>query len=711
LRHQILLAAAASGVLSPRIIHAQAADPAAPEPPVEITVTGNASSGKRRQHSAEAVNVVELRRARQQSADLGEVLARTQGVAVRRDGGLGSEARFSLNGLYDQQVRFFLDGVPLELAGYPFGLANVPLNLVDRVEVYRGVVPVRFGADALGGAVNLVSDDGYWPMAGASYQVGSFGTHRTNVNARYYHQPSGALVRGSAFLDSTNNNYEIDVKVTDAQGQLSPATLRRFHDDYRAYGASLEAGVVERPWAKRLLLRGFAASFDKELQHNTIMSVPYGEVRYAQSVRGATLRYEVSPSPGVELELVSSYARLRVDYVDRSRWRYDWYGKRIFQLPTDGEVDARPHDQTMWHDGFFGRALLSWLPSKVQAVRASVTPQLASRSGADHLRAASQTRDPLTAQRELLSVVSGLEYELNLFAGRLANVVFVKDYYYATSSEELLPGNVFHERQADDHTQGAGNAVRYRFAPWLYAKASYEYATRLPSAGELFGDGALVLQSLALVPEVSHNANLGPRLELKRSVFGDLTLDINGFWRDSQRLIVLLGTDQFYAYENLYAARALGLESAASWTSPGRLVTLDASLTWLDLRNTSTAGAFSRFEGDRIPNRPYLFGSWGARLRFDGVLDARDTVEPFYHGRFVREFFRGWESVGASREKQTVDSLLTHTIGASWTVARDAVRATSTFEIDNVTDAKVFDNFGVQRPGRAFHLKASAELR
>jgi vitamin B12 transporter len=709
LRHQILVAAA-SGVLSPGIVYAQAAAPAAPEP-VEVTVTGNASSGKRRQQSAEAVNVVELRRAKQQSADLGEVLARTQGVAVRRDGGLGSEARFSLNGLYDQQVRFFFDGVPLELAGYPFGVANVPLNLVDRVEVYRGVVPTRFGADALGGAVNLVSDDGYWPTAGASYQVGSFGTHRTSVNARHYHEPSGALVRGSAFLDSTNNNYEIDVRVADAEGQLSPATVRRFHDDYRAYGASLEVGVVERPWAKRLLLRGFAASFDKELQHNTIMSSPYGEVRYGQGVRGATLRYEVSLAPSVELELVGSYARLRMDYVDRSRWSYDWHGKRVFERPMGGEVDTRPHDQTLWHDGFFARALLGWQPTKAQALRASVTPQLASRRGADHLRAASKARDPLSAERELLSLVSGLEYELNLFEARLSNVIFVKDYYYAASSEELLPGNVFHERQASDHAQGAGNTLRYRFAPWLYAKASYEYATRLPSSGELFGDGALVLENLGLVPEVSHNANLGPRLELKRQPFGDLTLDINGFWRNSDRLIVLLGTDQFYTYENLYAARALGLESAASWTSPGRLVTLDGSLTWLDLRNASTAGAFSKFEGDRIPNRPYLFGSWGARLRFDGVLDARDSVEPFYHGRFVREFFRGWESVGASREKQTVDTMLTHTLGASWTVARDAVRATSTFEIDNVTDAKVFDNFGVQRPGRAFYLKASAELR
>jgi hypothetical protein len=70
---------------------------------------------------------------------------------VRRDGGLGSIARFPLNRLYDNQERFFLDAVPLEIAGYPFGFANVPVNVIKRVEVFRGVVPIRFGADALGG--------------------------------------------------------------------------------------------------------------------------------------------------------------------------------------------------------------------------------------------------------------------------------------------------------------------------------------------------------------------------------------------------------------------------------------------------------------------------------------------------------------------------------------------------------------------------------
>jgi vitamin B12 transporter len=174
---------------------------------------------------------------------------------------------------------------------------------------------------------------------------------------------------------------------------------------------------------------------------------------------------------------------------------------------------------------------------------------------------------------------------------------------------------------------------------------------------------------------------------------------------------VLLGAEQAFRYENLYAARALGLENAGSWVSPRRLVSVEGSLTWLDLRNDSTEGTFARFEGDRIPNRPYLFGSWGARLRFEGVVDPRDAVEPFYYGRYVHGFLRGWESAGDRTYKQRLDAQVSHTVGASWTVMRDGLRATTTVELDNVMNAPLFDNFGVQRPGRAVYLKATAELR
>jgi len=696
---------------TPDLTRAPSAPQSSPsERPIEVTVVGTRNEAQRLQQSAEAVNVIDTRRAKQQTADLGEVLARTQGVVVRRDGGLGSTTRFSLNGLYDDQIRFFLDSVPLDLAGYPFGIANVPVNLIDRVEVYRGVVPIRFGADALGGAVNLVTDQSYDSHLGASYQVGSFGTHRVTVDGRYRHEPTGFVVGGAGFFDRAQNDYKVDVEIPDERGRLHPATVPRFHDAYRAYGGTLESGVVDRPWAKRLLLRGFASTYDKELQHNVVMTVPYGEVTYGETVYGATGRYEVALHEAVEFELVGSYAHRIIDFVDKGKWVYDWNGQRIRERRAAGEISSDPTDQTLWQDGAFGRAMLKWAIAPEHIVRLSASPQFTTRTGDERIQVDPTSRDPLTAQRDLFTFVSGLEYELSLFGDRLSNIIFVKDYVYGAKSEEPLPGGVFRAHETDSHSQGVGDSLRFRFTPWLYGKASYEYATRLPRPDEVFGNGVLVLANLELEPEVSHNANVGPRIELKKTSVGDFTLDVNAFLRESDRLIVLLGNDRSFTYQNVYKARGLGVENALSWVSPGRWTSVDGTLTWQDVRNASHEGTFGAFEGDRIPNRPYLFGSWGARLRFPNMPDRRDTLEPFYNGRYVHEFYRGWESQGLRQFKQVVDAQVTHNLGVSWTVSRDSARVTSTLEVDNITDAKVFDNFGVQRPGRAFYLKVMGEL-
>jgi vitamin B12 transporter len=689
----------------------QLAPPTAPQESMEVTVVGKPSKAEGLQQSAEAVNVVSTRKARRETADLGEVLARTQGVAVRRSGGLGSDARFSLNGLYDDQIRFFLDGVPLDVAGFPFGIANVPVNLIERVEVYRGVVPIRFGADALGGAVNLVSDDAYDTHAGASYQVGSFGTHRVTANGRWRHEPTGVVLGAATFLDATKNDYDIDVKIPNTRGREEPATVPRFHDRYRAWGAVVEAGVVDRPWARRLLLRGFYSTYDKQLQHNLTMTVPYGDVGYGESVAGATLRYEADLHENVSVELVGSYARATIDYSDQTEWIYWWNGRiRKRTHGVGGEIDGEAHDQSIWTHSTFGRGLIVWKIMPEHAVRASLTPSFTTRSGDERIQADPAGRDPLSAQRDLSQLVSGVEYQLDLFDGKLSNVVFVKDYLYDAKTEEQVTGGFFRRRDRSSHTRGAGDSLRYRFAPWLYAKASYEYATRLPRADEVFGNGVLILANLELEPEVSHNANVGPRIEVRATPAGDFVFDVNAFLRDSDRLIVLLGNDRTFTHQNVYRARGLGLENALSWVSPRRYVNLDGMLTWQDVRNASRVGTFGKFDGDRIPNRPYLFGSWGARLHFEQVLDERDAIEPYYHGRYVHEFFRGWESVGKVDSKQTVDSQVTHAAGVSWRVTRDSTSVTSTLEVDNLTNAKAFDNYGVQRPGRAFYLKVTGEL-
>lgn len=695
--------------------------------PIEVMVRGRQSEAQRLVQSAEAVAVIDTRRAQRQSADLGEVMARTQGVSVRRSGGLGSSTGFSLNGLQDEQIRFFLDGVPLDLAGYPFGIANVPVNLVERVEIYRGVVPARFGADALGGAVHLVTDQRYDTHLSASYQVGSFGTRRLTAAGRYRHDSSGFVAAGSAFFDIARNDYPIDVEEPDEHGLPRPVTVPRFHDGYLAYGGSAEVGAVDRPWARRLLLRGFVSTYDKELQHNPVMTVRYGEVTYGETAAGATLRYEQPLLPNLELDLLGSYAHRVIDFLDKGQWVYDWYGHRVRFRKPPGEIEATPHDQTHWQHSGLARAMLTFRAAPRHTLRLVVAPTFTKRTGDERIQQLPDERDPLSARRELFTLVSGLEVEQSAWSmpgspegeardaardDRVQNILFVKGYLMHASSEEVLPGNAFRPLAQDKLRAGIGDSLRVRLTEWLYAKASYELTTRLPTPNEMFGNGVVIAPNLELDPETSHNANLGPRLELRRTAVGDVTADINIFLRESDGLITLLGNGafRFLRYENVSNARALGVESQLGWVSPGRWVSLDGGATFQDVRNTSSEGTYGEFEGDRLPNRPWLFASWGARARIPRLLVQADELEPFYVGRYVHEFFRSWESAGREDSKRLVQSQLTHGIGVTYSTRTDLARFSTTFEVQNLTGERVYDFFGVQRPGRTLSLKVTGEI-
>ncbi len=678
--------------------------------PIEVTVSG-ASPGRKLEQSAQAVQVIETEQAQRRSADLGEVLARTEGVGVRRSGGLGSTARFSLNGLTDDQIRFFLDGLPLELSGYPFGIANVPVNLIERVEIYRGVVPVRFGADALGGAVNLVGDKNVRGTHGSvSYQTGSFGTERLSLGARHLHAPSGFLLRLGGFADRADNDYPIDVEVPDEQGRLSPARVYRFHDDYRAVGIHLELGVVEQPWAKRLLLRAFATDYDKELQHNAVMTVPYGEVEYGETSLGATLRYEHTLARRVALDVIGGYTHERLTFLDAGACVYNWFGQCIRERAQRGEIEAPARDQLVWDHNLFGRLNLELLLHPAHVLRLALSPSFTTRTGDERLQADPSARDPLTAQRDLKTIVNGIEYQLNLLDERLENIAFIKQYVQIVRSEEPVPGGLIRERDRDTRRFGFGNSLRYRFVDGFYVKASHEWATRLPRPDEVFGDAVLIVDNLELEPETSHNINLGAALDSGPTTLGQWQGQVNLFLRDADQLIVLLGNDRVFSHQNVYAARSDGIEAAAGWAAPGELLALEGNLTFQSFRNSSSQGTFGDFEGDRIPNRPYLFANAAARLSHNGVSAPNDELSLTYDLRYVHEFFRGWESVGLREFKQVIATQLTHGAALTYLIRGDAVTLTFSGEIQNLSDEKVFDFFGVQRPSRASYFKATAEF-
>ena len=649
----------ASGAAAPRT-HEEGVSTSTPEPslplePIAVTVRAAPPEASSRRSSADAVTIVETKQAQKLTTDTGEVLARVQGVTVQRTGGLGSAARLSLNGLADDQIRFYIDDLPLELAGYPFGIANAPLQGIDHIEIYRGVVPIRFGADALGGAVNLLPRKLDGTSASASYQGGSFGTHRASLEGTYLHDVSGFVLSASTFFDITDNDYEVDVDIPDDTGTVRRRRVRRFHDGYRAYGASLEAGVVDSAWASKLLARGYVTGFAKELQHHPLSMIPpYGDARYGARSEGATLRYESRRGRLLALDLIASYAHRELAFEDDSPWIYDWNGHRIGMRMSVAELGRSPTNQRQWQHTGYARANATLHLSPDHVLRVNVTPMHARRSGRDRAIDDPGQRDPAAAERAMWTLVTGLAYELSAWRSsrsggdreaqrsRFLNVAFAKSYVFRARSDEPLGEGLSRARDRTTHALGLGDSLRLTVLEGLYIKASYEYATRLPRPDEVFGDGALFNPNPDLRPEVSHNGNLGLRYETGRSRFGSFAGELNTFIRESRRMIIFEGGS--LRYDNLQQARSLGLEAELVWISPQRWLTLQATPSWLEQRNTSRRG--TAHSGDRLPNRPYLFASWAARGRYAGVFHDDDTIEPYYEGRYVHEFYRTWESLG-----------------------------------------------------------------
>jgi len=692
------------------------APPRSEPQPVEVTVRGS-SAARRLEDSAQAVHVVELQQAKLESADLGSVMARAPGVSFRRVGGLGSESRFSINGMQGDQVRFFIDGVPLEYMGYAFGIANVPVNLSSRVEIYGGVVPIRFGADALGGAVNLVSEETLSKSgAGVSYQHGSFGTQRASAALRHVDRETGLFARAEAFWDASDNDYKVDVLVADNSGRESQRRVRRFHDAYDARGVAVEAGLLGKPWASRLSLRGFVSGYQKEMQSDRLMTVAFGETESQTSRAGLLLIYRNSFGDDWSLATQTGYNQLDTRFTDLASCVYNWLNECVNTRKYPGEltdyVSRNGADQRANQDHTFNRSVLSYRASDWLTLSVSLAPTFVQQSGKDVRITNPEQRDSLRDEHSLFTLVNGVEGRSDLFDNALQTIIFAKQYFQSVKTVESKPDAENRDDARSAHHVGAGALVRYQIASWLLAKASYEWATRLPESLEILGDNVSVRANLDLKPERSHNFNVEAVLRLDKTTTGSWSLSTLGFWRGLDDMILLLpyGLSRYVQYQNVYETRAIGAVADARWTSPGEYILLSGNFTSQRYVAASSGGPFGYLEGKRLPNRPSVFGNAELRFQFSEVFAPKDVVFLSNYLSWIQAFHRGWEGVGAEEFKQLVPSQLTWMIALGYRQRHSWGSLSASVEMQNLTDAAVFDYFGAQKPGRAVYAKITGEL-
>lgn len=674
----------------------------------EVAVLGK-TEARLRGEQAYNISVIDTRGLYNTTADLNQVLNHTAGIRVRETGGMGADFSFSLNGFSGNQVKFFLDGIPMENFGRAMQLNNIPVNLAERVEVYKGVVPVGLGADALGGAVNIITDQHIRQFADFSYSYGSFNAHRLAFNGRYT-TFKGLVINTAAFYNSADNDFPVNVRVADRMsGVFGPErAYPHFHDAYRSFMGSLELGLMDKSYADRLLLGLIASGSYDEIQQGSNMQYVVGEAFTESLSFIPTLKYAKSGLlPGLTAGFTASYNIGDNRSVDTSSRVYDWTG--AYRLRQYGSNARRGElgDKTLY--SFKGR---EWLSSLNLGYEAGQIVQLAfnhtysryRQAEADEFRPQRRgLNDPLLAKHSL-----GLSAKTELWKKRLALTGFVK--HFALRTDMVVQDSV--NLQSSARQSGYGFAATGLLFDALRLKLSYEHAYRMPDAFEMLGDGLNVLPSPLLRPESSDNLNLGLMYDWAAPAHV-LGLEASAIYRDASDFIRMRAEGPKSYYENMASVRITGLEGMLRYAFKSWL-RLEFNGTYQHIVNTAVYEKTGTHKPNylyklRVPNIPFLFANALLSFKFGDLLAEDDALAFTWSSHFVEAFYLRFPSLGDPEYKREIPRQLTHDAGLSYCF-KDG-RYNVSLEGRNLANTKVYDYFNVQKPGRTLYVKLRYFIR
>lgn len=656
------------------------------------------------------ITAIDAKQLHNTTLDLSNVLDRVSGVRVRETGGVGSNFNFSLNGFTGRQVKFFIDGIPMDNFGSSFQLNNIPVNLADRVEIYKGVVPIALGSDALGGAVNIITNPNRRNYLDVSYSYGSFNTHRSAVNAGITTQ-NGLTFQLNAFQNYSDNNYWVDVDVVpDLNTGLSvPMRVRRFHDKYRNETVIAQVGVVNKPFADRLLVGITLGQNEADIQTGNRMYEVYGERSRHGNIVMPSIKYSKKDlfTKGLSLAFNGNFNLGREASVDTAFKQYNWLGEFIYKgnnpnVPG-GEV-SRMYYKFRNNNGLLN-ATLSYQLGEKHAFTLNNTYNTFNRKGEDVLDP--DNLDNKQPKRTSKNVI-GLAYRYDV-SSKWNTTLFVKEYVQKSVSHNVLDSQ-YYVQENTFSKQGYGFATTYFLRPQLQLKGSYEKSYRLPENEELFGDVVNLASNYNLRPESSHNFNIGVNYTATLHKVHNFYIDANVIYRSASDFIRPSLYSSFgraiQQMVNLRDVTNSGVDGEIRY-SYRRLFSAGVNVTYQNIRNNT------KFEGqsatvspvyrDRIPNMPYLFGNANASLFFKNVGGEGNTLTIGYNLLYVHEFYLRWPSQGAAGSKLTVPEQVAHDASVVYSLAGG--RYNIAVECRNIADATLYDNFSLQKPSRSFNVK------
>ena len=673
-----------------------------------VVVSNGVTRLKRSAFNAVALDTKALQNSTQ---NLSEALAQAPGMKIRESGGVGSDMQLMMDGFTGKHIKIFIDGVPQEGVGSSFGLNNIPVTYAERIEVYKGVVPVGFGTDAIGGVINIITkkNRNKW-FLDASYSYGSFNTHKSYVNFGQTFR-SGLTYEINVFQNYSDNNYYVDTPVKDfTTGAINKKKIehvKRFHDTYHNEAVIGKIGFVDKKWADRLMFGFTYSHMYKDIQTGVRQEVVFGG-KYRKG-------YSIMPSldyrkrdffvRGLDVVLTANYNKNMTNNVDTSSYEYNWRGEmRPLRMPGEQSYQNTRSDNNNWNGTLtanyrIGKAHTFTFNHVINAFRRSNQSLLNEDSEANAI------------PKETRKNISGLSYRL--MPTEHWNLSVFGKYY-----NQFIAGPVATSSAQDDYIRttnsvsamGYGAAGTYFILKSLQAKLSYEKAYRLPTNEEMFGDEDLETGDISLKPENSDNVNLNLSYN---ETFGKHSVYVEGglIYRNTkdyiQRNISDLSGGKYGAtYVNHGRVETKGYNISvrygfANWVSVG------GNFTQMNVRDnvktvTSGTNQESLTYGARMPNLPYQFANSDVTFYWRNLWKKGNTLSVTYDNLYMHSFPLYSEAVGSESEF-VVPTQFSHNLTLSYGIQNG--RYNISFECRNLTNEKLYDNFSLQKAGRAFYGK------
>ena len=646
-----------------------------------------------KKEEAMPVTVIDLSNMRGTVSSVQDILIKTVGVTIRSSGGVGSASRLSVRGLEGKRIGFFIDELPLSEQTDHIDINDIPVDMIDRIEIYKGVVPARFGGSSLGGAVNIVIREYPEKYADLSYGLESFNTHKLQAVFKRNLKEKGLTFGVGGSYTTADNNYTFE------SPYRKGLYITRNHDKYQKIlvGGSFKA---HKWWFDEVEIEPVVVKTYKEVQ-GIEYDIREAHSRSLMAGLATKLKKDNFFLEGLNFDMLNGLVLTQMNFIDKATRRYEWDGSS-YPTPSryGGEAGYNfPSDSDDQKFSFVNKTNLEYLINQQHSLNFNTVLSAAKGTPKDDLKRLSLGKQ-VNFDSHMLSWVSGLTYDFRTSDDKFLNSLTGRHYLYTMHTQRaplFVPGQ--YDVDLNKSSFGINDALRYRFLPSFMGKLSVGYDVRIPSENELLGDGIGIIPSENLLPEHNTSVNLGCLFDLVGKHPSNAQIELNFFYMHLKDMIRYTAGLIGAQYQNFGEMRTVGIEfEAKADVLPSLYAYANTTLQDLrDVRDYEPASTVPNPTKDkRMPNIPYLMGNMGLEFHRENLFGGTgQNTRIFLDYAFVEEYFYDFEMT--KLDKRRIPRSMTFDLGFEHSFLNNKLFISG--KIRNLTDQKVLTEFNRPLPG------------